>query len=91
MTERKDKLQTLYYCNNRCVCCNETKSNQLKYKEIDDLRIILCKSCSEILRIGNIKKLIHRFGFNKKNTILNKKETVFREYLNIERLKFKIE
>jgi len=91
MSERRDRLQTLYYCNYRCVCCNETKDSKLIYKEIDNIKLILCKSCAEILRLGNIKKLIHRFGVKKKGITQNKKEKEFKKYLHIERLKGNID
>ena len=91
MSERKDRLQTLYYCDYRCICCNETKDSKLMYKEIDNIKLILCKSCSEILRLGNIKKLIHRFGVKKKVITQNKKEKEFKKYLHIERLKDNID
>jgi len=58
------RLNTLRICNNRCVCC-EKLVKSLVYKEIERLRIVLCRSCNRLFIDKDYNKLLLRIDRNK--------------------------
>jgi len=67
------RLNTLRICNNRCICC-EKVSKSLVYKEIEKLRIVLCRSCNRLFIDKDYDKLLVRISRNK---IKLNKQTIF--------------